>query len=68
MRPILREKAYPYLNHGHNDRFFYAFDEAFDLLYCDLKLLAGACKGAGSVKLMGDAPRLPRSLKSIRLI
>lgn len=34
------------VNSARGERFFYEFDEAFGLLYCDLKTIAGAAGGA----------------------
>lgn len=39
---FFKESAHPDLNKGHGDKFFIAFDEAFGLLYIDLKMIGGS--------------------------
>ncbi len=36
------EPAHREINKGHGDKFYMAFDEAFGLLYIDLRMMAGA--------------------------
>jgi hypothetical protein len=44
-RPSLWSKeAAPDINKGHGEQFRMAFDEAFGILYYDLKIIAGACE------------------------
>ena len=35
--------AYHNINKQHGDKFYIAFDEAYRILYIDLKMIAGAC-------------------------
>ena len=43
-RPLFfSEPAHYDINKGHGEKFRMAFDEAFGILYIDLKMIAGAC-------------------------
>lgn len=43
-RGFFRDAADPGVGEGHGDKFFMAFDEAFGLLYIDLKILGMAAQ------------------------
>ena len=42
---FFKEPSQPEINKGHGDKFYTAFDEAFGILYIDLKIMGMAARG-----------------------